>query len=100
MLRGRCYCGASTLAIDATPQIVTYCHCMDCSRLAGAPVAAEFDYLPGQIHVPIGVLDAADLAPSLHAYVAAQLPWLHISDDLPREGSSAREDPRSLGGGA
>ena len=120
-----------TLVIDAAPEIVTYCHCVDCRRLTGAPVAAfaafpagsvslhpdqepdtatqgvvrrfcrqcgsaltaEFDYLPGQVYVPIGVLDdAADLAPSLHAHAEARLPWLHISDDLPRKGSSARDN--------
>ena len=136
MHRGRCYCGAVTLDITAAPQVVTYCHCTDCRRLTGAPVAAfaafpagsvtvapdpgtvsaragvvrrfcracgspltaEFDYLPGQVYVPLGVLDdAAALPPALHAHAGARLPWLTIADELPRADASARA---GLGAGA
>ncbi|MEM6661550.1 MAG: GFA family protein [Pseudomonadota bacterium] len=131
MRSGRCYCGAVVLTIHSEAETVTYCHCTDCRRLTGAPVAAfaafpsgtvevapdpgrvsvtpgvrrrfcktcgsaltaEFDYLPGQIYVPIGVLDNADdLAPRMHAHAEKCLPWLHISDDLPRAHGSARAD--------
>lgn len=37
---GRCYCGASSFSTSAPPQVVTYCHCRDCRRVTGAPVAA------------------------------------------------------------
>lgn len=61
-------------------------------RACGAPLAATYDYLPGQIYVPLGVLDqAADLPPTLHSHAASRLPWLHIADDLPREDRSARD---------
>ncbi|WP_299968343.1 GFA family protein [uncultured Roseobacter sp.] len=112
------------------PQTVSYCHCSDCRRLSGAPVAAfaAFDpsvvtfapalgppvshvegverwfctacgtqlaacyaYLPGQLYVPLGLLDqAAELPPCLHSHHASRLPWLHLTDDLPRQGASAR----------
>lgn len=40
VLTGRCYCGASTIQATALPKAVTYCHCNDCRRITGAPVAA------------------------------------------------------------
>lgn len=62
-------------------------NCADC----GSPLAASFDYLPGQIYVPIGLLyHAAALAPQLHSQEASRLPWLHIEDDLQWSVSSAR----------
>ena len=129
MPTGRCYCGAVTLHAATMPERITYCHCTDCRRLTGAPVAAfvaissddvtvtpdpgakstnpgvvrrfcgdcgsaltaEFDYLPGQVYVPIGILDqAADMAPQIHAHYDARLPWLHLDDALPRQGGTAR----------
>lgn len=128
-LTGRCYCGAVALSFSAPPEKVSYCHCTDCRRITGAPVAAfaafnieqvrispdpgpgvqttagvkrwfcstcgsplaaTFDYLPGQ-NVPVGILDfTADLTPQIHSHAASALPWLHIADDLPRHDSSAR----------
>lgn len=130
MATGRCYCGATSLTAKSPAQTVTYCHCTDCRRITGAPVAAfaafdagdvtitpdpgpvsanpgverwfcrtcgspmaaRFDYLPGQVYVPIGVLDqAADLAPQQHSHAEACLPWLHIDDDLDRNMASGRK---------
>ncbi|MEL6467592.1 MAG: GFA family protein [Pseudomonadota bacterium] len=39
-LTARCYCGASRLTFDKPPATVAYCHCSDCRRWTGAPVAA------------------------------------------------------------
>ncbi|MBY6155481.1 GFA family protein [Vannielia litorea] len=62
-----------------------------CPR-CGSPLAASFSYLPGTMWLPMGLLDqAADLAPTLHCYAGEALPWLHISDDLPREQGSGHE---------
>jgi len=62
--------------------------CMDC----GSPLAAAFDYLPEQVYLPLGIVDqATDIPPRLHAHADAMLPWLNISDALPREGRSARD---------
>jgi len=129
-ITGRCYCGATTIQADEMPQAVAYCHCVDCRRYTGAPVAAfaafdegsisfspdeghsaavtpgvvrtfcagcgspiagRYDYLPGQVYVPLGVLDQADeLRPSLHGHEAQRLKWLHIEDDLERVAGTAR----------
>lgn len=53
---------------------------------------ATFDYLDGQVYVPVGLLDNADaLEPSLHTHCGSQLPWLSITDDLPRVQGSGRK---------
>ena len=39
-ITGRCYCGKTTLQSNQPPLAVTYCHCSDCRRVTGAPVAA------------------------------------------------------------
>ncbi|MBX2837213.1 MAG: GFA family protein [Gammaproteobacteria bacterium] len=40
MVTGRCYCGAKQLSSSQEPKAVAYCHCDDCRRVSGAPVAA------------------------------------------------------------
>ncbi len=58
----------------------------------GSPVAARFDYLPGQVYVPLGVLDqAAALPPQLHCHTESQMPWLHLEDGLRRSRASGRD---------
>ncbi|HID67190.1 MAG TPA: GFA family protein [Roseibacterium sp.] len=109
---------------------MTYCHCSDCRRLTGAPVAAfaafalqqvqftpskgprksvtkgvdrwfcagcgsqlaaTYGYLPGQIYIPLGIIDqAATLQPQGHSHTDSALPWFHIDDTLPRDQGSAR----------
>lgn len=39
-ITGRCYCGATIIAATQAPHTVAYCHCTDCRRVTGAPVAA------------------------------------------------------------
>ena len=39
-ITGRCYCGATRIRATAPPAAVAYCHCTDCRRVTGAPVAA------------------------------------------------------------
>lgn len=130
LFTGRCYCGGITLSAQESPQIVVYCHCADCRRITGAPVAAfaafsenvvqvtpawpvfksfapgvtrwscpdccsplaaAFDYLPGQLYIPLGLIDqAAELPPELHAHDGLRLPWLHIADGIPRIDGSSR----------
>ncbi len=60
--------------------------CPDC----GSPLAAWFDYLPGQVYLPLGILDqAAELPPEIHSHSDAQLPWLKIEDGLERAANSS-----------
>ncbi|MEO1601954.1 MAG: GFA family protein [Pseudomonadota bacterium] len=130
MLTGRCYCGSTVLTATEAPVTAAYCHCSDCRRWTGAPVAAfaafpadtvtlspprpesaaaegvrrwvcpdcgspllaRFDYLPGQVYVPIGILDEPDkVPPLLHSHADRCIAWLEIDDDLPRHTASARD---------
>ncbi|WP_299690168.1 GFA family protein [uncultured Tateyamaria sp.] len=117
--------------MSAPAQTVAYCHCRDCRRWTGGPVAAfaafdrtaltatpplpapashsagverwnctacgsplaaQFDYLPTQVYVPLGILDQIDAAaPQLHCHAESAPRWLHIADDLPRQTGSARD---------
>ncbi|TCD14627.1 GFA family protein [Oricola cellulosilytica] len=129
-IKGRCYCGETAVRASRSPQTVAYCHCVDCRRVTGAPVAAmaafeekdltftpdegavapsnpgvkrsfcrscgsplssRFDYLPGQVYVPLGLLDQADeLVPEVHSYESQRLRWLHIDDSVERFATSSR----------
>ena len=40
VITGRCYCGATTIRATEAPLTIAYCHCIDCRRVTGAPVAA------------------------------------------------------------
>jgi hypothetical protein len=61
-------------------------------RACGSPLAARFDYLPGQTYVPLGLLDQMDaLPPQAHAHHGARVPWLHVSDDAAKDVGSARD---------
>lgn len=52
----------------------------------GSALTATYDYLPGQVYVPIGVLEDADnLPPVMHCYSEHMLPWVQLNDGLPRE---------------
>ncbi len=137
---GRCYCGGVALSAQEAPQTVAYCHCTDCRRITGAPVAAfaafsenavqalpawpaskffasgvtrwscpdcssplaaAFDYLPGQLYIPLGLIDqAAELPPELHAHEGCRLPWLQIADNILRIGGSSRTALRAAAGAA
>jgi len=40
VVTGRCYCGVTTIHSKEAPKAISYCHCNDCRRVTGAPVAA------------------------------------------------------------
>ncbi len=79
-----------TPALDAAKPVtkgVTRHFCPDC----GSQLTARFDYLPGQVYVPIGVLDQAEtLEPRLHCHAGSALSWLHLDDGLRRAEDSGR----------
>jgi hypothetical protein len=128
---GGCYCGAIRFQSAKAPFTVSYCHCVDCRRAAGAPVAvmaafneedltftpnegkqvtvnkgasrsfcpdcgsplaARFDYLPGQAYVAIGIFDHPEaFAPKHHSYESQRIDWLHIDDDIERFATTSRD---------
>ena len=61
--------------------------CPDC----GSQLKARFDYLPGQVYVPLGILDQADdLPPEVHCHNDSALSWLHVQDTAERIDGTAR----------
>ncbi|RST80202.1 GFA family protein [Aquibium carbonis] len=51
----------------------------------GSPIAYVDARLENQIWFMLGAMDhPQDYKPTLHAYVREQLPYVHMSDDLPR----------------
>lgn len=40
LITGQCYCGKIRFQATKPPKTVTYCHCRDCRRVTGAPLAA------------------------------------------------------------
>lgn len=60
-------------------------------RRCGSPLAAVFDYLPGKVWVPLGILDQADrMPPASHSWWDRRMPWLHLSDDATKLPGSSR----------
>jgi hypothetical protein len=43
--RGGCRCGAIRFTASADPVYASYCHCSDCRRASGAPVAAFVGFM-------------------------------------------------------
>lgn len=74
-----------TDGIEVVPGVKRW-FCSTC----GSPLAATFDYLPGQIYVPIGILDNADdLAPNVQCYSNSALPWIASLSCVPSYDDSA-----------
>ena len=84
--------GAVTITPDLAPakevtQGVVRHFCPDC----GSQLTARFDYLPGQVYVPLGILDQADdLPPEVHCHNDSALSWLHVQDTAERIDGTAR----------
>lgn len=53
--------------------------------ICGSPIGYGDQRLPARIYFMLGVMDhPEDYTPTLHAWSSQQLPYLHISDELPR----------------
>ncbi len=62
-----------------------------CGR-CGTPLTYEAERCAGEVHVYVSTLDnPEDFPPQSHVFVAEQIPWLHISDDLPRHRGTSRD---------
>jgi hypothetical protein len=80
---GRCLCGAVHFTAAGEPLFVTFCHGF-CPR-CGTSLTFESTRWPDDIHLMVGNFDApADFVPQCHVFAGERLPWLHVSDGLPR----------------
>ena len=60
-----------------------------CGR-CGSPMAFQAAHYPGEIHVYAAQLeDPVAFAPAFHVHYSERLPWLHLTDDLPKHPHSA-----------
>ena len=50
-ITGRCYCGRVAISSRVRPETVAYCHCSDCRRWTGGPVAAFAAFDPRDLQV-------------------------------------------------
>jgi hypothetical protein len=51
----------------------------------GSPLTYESERVPDEVHPYAASLSRpVDVAPSRHVFVAEQVPWLEVHDDLPR----------------
>lgn len=76
------FLGPSPIAYRSS-DIASRSHCGTC----GSPVSFCYDAEPDKIYLAAGLFDEAQsLAPSEHWYAEGALPWLHLSDGLPRHG--------------
>ena len=51
----------------------------------GTPLTFESVRWPEEVHILVGSFDRPqDFIPTGHVYVAEQLPWIHLADNLPR----------------
>ena len=69
---------------------VTRSFCGQC----GTSLSYEGERWPGEIHIFAATLDDPGLiTPQAHVYVGQKLPWVHLSDGLPRFRTLPREGP-------
>ncbi|MEM8980835.1 MAG: GFA family protein [Pseudomonadota bacterium] len=67
---------------------VTRHFCPEC----GSPLLARYAYLPGQVYVAVGLFDdPTPFAPKHHSHFGEKLPWLCLTDALPKSHASGRD---------
>ncbi|HTO84919.1 MAG TPA: GFA family protein [Methylomirabilota bacterium] len=51
----------------------------------GTPLAYQGERWPDEVHILAGTLDdPGAIRPQVHVYVGEKVPWVHLSDGLPR----------------
>ena len=67
--------------------------CADC----GSPIGFEAAHYPGGMHLYAASLeDPADFRPEFHVNYQSKLPWLEITDDLPKYDGTLLQQPDDL----
>ena len=81
--------GAAPAAYRSSPGVVrSFC------GACGTPLAYEGARWPDEVHILAATLDdAGAVQPQAHVYVGQKLPWVQLSDGLPRYRTVASEGP-------
>jgi hypothetical protein len=57
----------------------------------GSPLTYQAERVPDEIHLyAASLLDPANMRPTRHVFVAEQLPWFEVHDELPRYATTSR----------
>jgi len=57
----------------------------------GSPLTYQAERMPDEIHLyAASLLDPANARPTRHVFVAEQLPWFEVQDELPRYAATSR----------
>lgn len=79
--------GATTGRYKSSPGVTRH-FCETC----GTPMAFEAQHYAGEIHLYAASLsDPTTFEPKFHVYYDEKLPWLHVSDNLPKYPGSKTE---------
>ncbi len=63
--------------------------CADC----GTPIAYENDAFPDEMHFyAAGLEDSSKFQPEFHVHYAERVPWVALSDSLPKHAHSSEDD--------
>ncbi len=66
-------------------------------KTCGTPMGFEADHYPGGMHLYAATLeDPADFEPTFHVNYKSKLPWLQITDDLPKYQGTLLHAPDEL----
>jgi hypothetical protein len=65
---GGCRCGAVRFSARAEPHHVSYCHCADCRRATGAPLAAFVGFMADEVSVDGGELRRFENGPVTRSF--------------------------------
>lgn len=77
---------AGTPAVFSSAPGVTRSFCERC----GSPLSYEALRWPGEVHLLVCTFDdPGAFSPEAHVFVAEQLPWIQMNDDLPRYRSTS-----------
>ena len=87
---GSCYCGAVRLEASGEPLQMGYCHCANCRKYSGAPLASFTLWKPDQVKITrgeelIGTFAGSEMSNRLYciecgAHVAVDHPGLGLID--------------------
>ena len=65
---GQCFCGAVEFEVSGAPSVMGYCHCVDCTTWAAAPINAFSLWSPESLKITKGEGNIGTYNKTEHAY--------------------------------
>jgi hypothetical protein len=80
---GGCRCGAVQFSVSAEPNHISYCHCTDCRKATGAPVAAFVGFAANEVALEGETLRVYENGPVKRSFCSAcGSPIAYVDDRL------------------